>query len=47
MVFRYLSRNRNRNRQLSVIANIETDAETEWNQGTLDKFEALHTMNGS
>ena len=32
----------NRNGQLSVIANIETDAQTECNQGTVDKFEAFH-----
>ena len=53
VVFRFLFRNRNRNRkrnrnrQLSVIANIKTDAQTKWNQGTVDKFEALLTMNGS
>ena len=36
---RHQHRNRNRNRQLSVlIVNIETDALTEGNQGTVDKF---------
>ena len=36
---RHQQRNRNRNRQLSMlIVNIETDAQTEWNQGTVDKF---------
>ena len=39
---------RNRNRQPSVlIVNVETDAQTELNQGKVERFEALLTMNGS